>query len=237
MCEPLLKTENIVKHFGGIQAMRGVSLKFFNRKIYCIIGPNGAGKSTFFNIISGMLKPSAGRIIFENREIVGLPIYEYARIGITRKFQVPSVFENMTVRENLEVALHGLRSNTLRAERISFALNITRLEDQADTQSGKLSHGQKQWLEIGMAVAPQPKLLLLDEPTAGMSMEETQKTVDLLLGLKGDFTVIVIEHDMRFVRSLDSHTIVIHQGKVLKEGNFAEISGNDTVREVYLGRR
>lgn len=237
MSEPVLVAEGIVKHFGGIKALQGVSLKFHRGELHCIIGPNGAGKSTFFNAITGMFRLTAGSIKFEGRDIVNLPIQEYARLGITRKFQVPSVFESMTVRDNLQVALLGLRSKAQWKERIKHILTITRLEELVDVQTGTLSHGQKQWLEIGMAVMPEPKLLLLDEPTAGMTGVETQKTAELLLGLKGNLTIVVIEHDMQFVRVLDSHTIVMHQGKVLREGRFAEIEQDVTVRDVYLGRQ
>ncbi len=237
MAESILTTTDVMMHFGGIQALQGVSLNIIAGNLQCIIGPNGAGKSTLFNVISGMYRPTAGQIYFEGRDIVGLPFHEYARVGITRKFQVPSVFESMTVRENLEVAMLGFRFKTDWAERVEYLLNITGLKNQADIQSGTLSHGQKQWLEIGMAVMPEPKLLLLDEPTAGMTGEETQKTAELLLGLSGNHTVVVIEHDMRFVRALDCHTIVMHQGKVLRQGKFAEMAQDETVRDVYLGRR
>ena len=237
MSEPVLIVKNIAKHFGGIKALQDVSLDFAKGELQCVIGPNGAGKSTFFNAITGMFRLTAGSVEFEGRDIVGLPIHEIARIGITRKFQVPSVFESMTVRDNLQVALPGLKPRANWKERVKHILKMTRLEELAEVQTSTLSHGQKQWLEIGMAVMPQPKLLLLDEPTAGMTTEETQKTAKLLLGFKGDLTIVVIEHDMRFVRTLDSRTIVMHQGKILRDGVFAEIEQDKTVRDVYLGRQ
>jgi ABC-type uncharacterized transport system ATPase subunit len=168
--------------------------------------------------------------------MVGVSPHRFARLGIARKFQVPAVFESMTVGDNLMVAARDLDPGTAatRAEELMESLSLT---VEADRLAGELAHGQKQWLEIGMGLMSAPKLLLLDEPTAGMSREETHKTADLLLGLKGRTAIIAIEHDMRFVRQLACRTMVLHQGRLIAEGPFAEIEANDLVRDVYLGRR
>jgi ABC-type uncharacterized transport system ATPase subunit len=202
----------------------------------CIIGPNGAGKSTVFNMLAGSIRPTSGDILFQGRSIVGRAIQEFARLGIARKFQVPSLFGSLTVRENLDVAMQRGPQGHERGERIDRALEMLELVDRQDMRAGDLAHGQKQWLEIGMALMTQPRLLLLDEPTAGMGPEETQRTARLLLGLKGQ-TTIVIEHDMNFVRALACPTLVMHQGKIIAEGCFEEIERSELVRDVYLGRQ
>ena len=236
MSDILLSASNLCRTFGGITAVAGVSLTIRAGEIHCIIGPNGAGKSTLLNMLCGTLTPTAGSIRFESRELVGLPVYAFARAGITRKFQVPSVFETMTVSDNLEIALPRRRIMDGPA-RIASMLNLLSLAQLANAQAGALAHGQKQWLEIGMALMAQPRLLLLDEPTAGMTPEETQRTAQLLLSLLGSITIVAIEHDMSFVRALNCHTMVMHQGGVIAEGEFAAIERNETVRDIYLGRQ
>jgi urea ABC transporter ATP-binding protein UrtD len=235
--EVLLHAENIQKRFGGVAAVSDVSLEVPRGGLRCIIGPNGAGKSTLFNLLCGTLKPDAGTIRFEGRDIIGLPLHAYARIGIARKFQVPSVFETMTVRANL--AISSLSKNKAHDDdkRVDDILDMLSLALVAETIAGELAHGQKQWLEIGMALMSAPKLLLLDEPTAGMTKEETQLTANLLQSLVGEMTIVAIEHDMRFVRALECHTIVMHRGRVIAEGLFGEIEANEMVRDVYLGRQ
>ena len=237
MAEALLRADNLEKHFGGVAAVDGVSLEFTRGGLRCIIGPNGAGKSTLFNMLCGTLEPDAGSIWFDGRDILGLPLHAYARIGIARKFQIPSVFESMTVRGNVVVSLPPtghVHSDDGRVDEIVDMMSLTGVQDVA---AGELAHGQKQWLEIGMALMSAPKLLLLDEPTAGMTNEETQQTADLLQTLSGETTIIAIEHDMRFVRALECRTLVMHRGRVIAEGQFAEIEANEMVRDVYLGRR
>jgi ABC-type uncharacterized transport system ATPase subunit len=183
-----------------------------------------------------VLRPSRGSIRFEGRDLVGLAPYHFARRGIARKFQVPGVFESMSVRDNLLVADRSSDADESlqRAEDLAGLLSLT---PHAGVVAGELAHGQKQWLEIGMGLMSRPKLLLLDEPTAGMSVEETRRTADLLLGLKGKTAIIAIEHDMRFVRQLNCRTMVLHQGRVIAEGSFGEIEADALVRDVYLGRR
>ena len=237
MAEALLRADNLEKHFGGVAAVDGVSLEFTRGDLRCIIGPNGAGKSTLFNMLCGTLEPDAGSIWFDGRDILGLPLHAYARIGIARKFQIPSVFESMTVRGNVEVSLPPTGHDHSDDGRVDEIVDMMSLSGVQDVAAGELAHGQKQWLEIGMALMSAPKLLLLDEPTAGMTNEETQQTADLLQTLSGETTIIAIEHDMRFVRALECRTLVMHRGRVIAEGQFAEIEANEMVRDVYLGRR
>jgi ABC-type uncharacterized transport system ATPase subunit len=236
LSEILLSTFDLCRIFGGITAVAGVSLTVHAGEIHCIIGPNGAGKSTLLNMLCGTLAPTSGSIRFESRDLIGLPVFAFARAGITRKFQVPSVFETMTVSENLEIALPRRRLVD-GPTRIAAMLDLLSLTPLADAKAATLAHGQKQWLEIGMTLIAEPRLLLLDEPTAGMTPEETQRTARLLLSLGGSITMIAIEHDMSFVRALDCHTMVMHQGRVIAEGEFAAIERNETVRDIYLGRQ
>jgi ABC-type uncharacterized transport system ATPase subunit len=233
---PLLCADDLQIRFGGVVVLRGVSLTLERGELCCIIGPNGAGKSTLFNMLAGTLRPAHGAIRFEGNNIVGLPIHRFARLGIVRKFQVPSLFESLTVRDNLEVARRGIEAPQ-RAARIDELIDLLGLSDRAGLRAAELAHGHKQWLEIGMALMVGPKLLLLDEPTAGMTAEETLATANLLLRLRGRTAIIVIEHDMRFVRAVDSRTMVLHQGRIIADGPFGEIERNATVREIYLGRQ
>lgn len=235
--ETLLRASDLAIRFGGVAAVRGVSLTLGSGELRCIIGPNGAGKSTLFNLLAGSLRPDSGTIEFAGRSIVGLAVHEFARVGIARKFQVPSLFASLTVRQNLSVASRARETAASRESRIERMMADLDLEGRAKVLAGELAHGQKQWLEIGMALMSRPKLLLLDEPTAGMGPEETQKTAHLLQGLAGSLTIVVIEHDMYFVRALACPTLVLHQGQVIAEGDFADIERNDLVRDVYLGRQ
>jgi len=237
MSDVLLSTHDLRRHFGGVVAVQGVTLEVRDGELYCIIGPNGAGKSTLLNMLCGTLTPTSGSIRFQGKEVVGLPVHEFSRIGIARKFQVPSVFETMSVHDNLEVALPRQRAKVDGAARIAGVLELLSLSSLSGVKAGTLAHGQKQWLEIGMALVAEPKLLLLDEPTAGMTAEETQRTAKLLLSLKGSFTIVAIEHDMKFVRALNCHTMVMHQGRVIADSPFAMIEQNETVRDIYLGRQ
>ena len=236
MTGPLLQANDLQIHFGGLVVLRGVSFTLASGELCCIIGPNGAGKSTLFNALAGTLRPAQGAIRFEGHNLIGLAIHRFARLGVVRKFQVPSLFENLTVHDNLQVAGRGLDA-AHRAARIEELLNMLGFVERASLVAGELAHGHKQWLEIGMALMVGPKLLLLDEPTAGMTAEETRATADLLLGLRGRIAIIVIEHDMRFVRAVDSRTMVLHQGRIIADGTFAEIERNSTVRDIYLGRQ
>ncbi len=231
--QPLLRLEGVTRTFGAFTAVNNVTEDFSSDEINCIIGPNGAGKSTLLNMICGTLPVTSGRIKLGETPIQGLSGDRIAKLGIARKFQVPSIFSSLTVAENLSVAA-ALRGDK---KLINEILARIRMEDEAHRLAAGLSHGKKQWLEIGMALALRPKILLLDEPTAGLSADETRATGSFLKELKGDVTVVVIEHDMAFVRDLNARTIVLHLGEIIASGAFAEIESNELVKDVYLGRK
>jgi ABC-type uncharacterized transport system ATPase subunit len=233
---PLLNAIGLNKRFGGVVATKDVSISIAALEIKCIIGANGAGKSTLFNILCGALTPDSGTVTFDGKSLLGLPLHQFARTGIARKFQVPSVFPSLTVAQNLETAYRGKITSAGLRTRVDALLQRTQQSHLAGTLAGNLAHGHKQWLEIGMALMSAPRLLLLDEPTAGMTLEETQKTAELIKELAEDTAVMAIEHDMGFVRALGCHTYVMHQGAIIVEGRFAEIERNELVRDVYLGR-
>jgi ABC-type uncharacterized transport system ATPase subunit len=241
---PLLKLSGIVKSFGGIIALDGVDLSIESGSLTCIIGPNGCGKTTLFNVITGAFPPTAGNIQYENRDITGLPAYQIARRGIARKFQVPGIYPSLTVAENFEVAA-AARTSVKRlllggagygtAGRDVFEL--TNLKGRALVSAAELAHGEKQWLEIAMLMTCDPKLILLDEPTAGMTIAETQRTADLILKINRERgkTILVIEHDMHFVRRLACRVIVMMRGRVFRDGTYEEAQADSEVRKAYLG--
>ncbi|MCF8067488.1 MAG: ATP-binding cassette domain-containing protein [Desulfobacterales bacterium] len=237
MAAKLLETSNIKKYFGGLKVLQDVNISLDYGELLCILGPNGAGKTTFFNVISGTFKPTGGKVVFEGKNIAGLPIHKYARMGIMRKFQVPSIFDDLSVRENLAVAMIANRNSAPSNDRIMEVIDIIGLKTFIDTEAGNLAHGQKQWLEIGLAIITDPKLLLLDEPTAGMTADETAKTASLINSLRGQYAIIVIEHDMHFVRALNSYTIILHKGTNFREGSFSQIESDPEVKEIYMGRK
>ncbi|WP_095198929.1 ATP-binding cassette domain-containing protein [Mesorhizobium carmichaelinearum] len=234
MSDVLLQVENVGIRFGGLQALEGLNLTVRDKELCCIIGPNGAGKSTFLNVLTGTLRPTSGSVRFLGDDIAGLPLHRIARLGIARKFQIPSVFPSLSVEDNLKVARWGAPSP---ARPVGELLELVALSNRAATLAGELAHGQKQWLEIGMALAIEPRLLLLDEPTAGMTPQETLATAEMLLRLKGEFSIVAVEHDIRFVRALNCETLVLHQGRRLRSGPFHDIETDEMVRDVYLGRR
>ena len=217
----------------------------------CIIGPNGAGKTTMMDVITGKTRPDAGKVFFGSTiDLLRLRENEIASVGIGRKFQKPTVFEQLSVFENLELALkadRGVRTSMLfrlngeQLDRIGSMLSLIHLKDSAQRSAGLLSHGQKQWLEIGMLLMQYPKLLLLDEPVAGMTDEETERTAELFLSLEGSHSLVVVEHDMKFIGELtqgkaSKKVTVLHEGSVLAEGSLADVQANEKVVEVYLGR-
>jgi urea ABC transporter ATP-binding protein UrtD len=234
----LLRTEGLTKRFRGLVANDHIEFSLRPGELRCIIGPNGAGKTTFVSMVSGHLAPTAGRIWFKGMDITALSIAQRAKLGIARKFQTPSVFDRLTVLRNLELAALGKRvSAAARAARIDEVLGITRLGDLQHVNASALSHGQRQWLEVGMLLANHAELLLLDEPTAGMTAEETRATGELLLRLAGSdkLSIVIIEHDMNFIRDLRAPVTVLHLGRLLLHGSFAEVAQNEQVRNVYLG--
>jgi branched-chain amino acid transport system ATP-binding protein/urea transport system ATP-binding protein len=231
----VLETQGLEKRFGGVQAVAGVDFSVRHGELRCLIGPNGAGKSTFFKLITGQLRASSGRIAFEGREIGGLAPHAIGRLGIGIKNQVPSVFEGLSVAENLWLAARR-RHPVHRARAVVFELlERLHLGDVAKQTVGTLAHGMRQWIDIGMVIAQNPKLLLLDEPTAGMAAEEIERTVELIRDINRDASVIVVEHDMQFIRQLNSRVTVFHQGRILVEDIMENVQRDPRVREVYLG--
>ena len=232
----ILETRGLTKSFGGIQVARSIDFALKQGEMHCLIGPNGAGKSSFFRLILGEHLPDAGSILFDGEDITGLKSFARIRRGISVKFQVPGIFKALSVRHNLEIAFqHHLRGHDLDAT-ISRVLDFVELADEAATPAGALSHGQQQWLEIGMAVGVEPKLLLLDEPTAGMSPDETHRTGEMLRALNArGITILAVEHDMAFVQQVAERVTVLHFGSLFAQGTVEEIVNHPGVAEIYLG--
>jgi branched-chain amino acid transport system ATP-binding protein len=234
---PLLETRRLNKRFGGLQVIADVDFVLSPGELHCLIGPNGAGKSTLFRLILGEYEPTSGQVFYDGREITRLEPHDRVRRGISVKFQVPGIFKALSVAQNLEIALqHHLEGLSLRDE-IERQLEFLNLAAEANEAAGNLSHGQKQWLEIGMATGLKPKLLLLDEPTAGMSPDETHATGKMLHSLQAEgMTVLAVEHDMAFVRQIATRVTVLHFGRIFAQGSIDEIMANDRVAEIYLGQ-
>jgi urea transport system ATP-binding protein len=244
-----LYLEDVSVSFDGFKALNALTLAVDVGELRCIIGPNGAGKTTMMDCITGKTRPDAGRLSFGSTiDLLRLAEPEIAQIGIGRKFQKPTVYENLSVFHNLELALAAdrrvraalfARLTGPQLDRIDEVLSLIHLRHDAQRTAGLLSHGQKQWLEIGMLLMQDPKLLLLDEPVAGMTDEETERTAELFLSLEGQHSLIVVEHDMKFVEQLTQgrrKVTVLHEGRVLAEGRLADVQANQQVVEVYLGR-
>jgi len=240
----LLELQGVTVSFDGFLALNDLNLQLAPGELRAVIGPNGAGKTTFLDVITGKVKPTRGDVVFRGRSIVGRSEHHISRLGIGRKFQTPRVYQNLSPRRNLELAVRGphgpaaLLFGSLSSEqrdRVQHLLSVVGLERQAQQPAGGLSHGQKQWLEIAMLVAQDPELLLVDEPVAGLTDEETSRTADLLKQLAGDHTVLVIEHDMEFIRDLQAPVTVLHEGHVLCEGSMDQVQNDPRVIEVYLG--
>jgi urea transport system ATP-binding protein len=242
----LLYLDNVTVSFDGFRALNALSLTVDHAEMRAIIGPNGAGKTTMMDVITGKTRPNEGTALFEgSHDLAALDEAAIAQLGIGRKFQTPTVFEMHTVADNLLLALKNQRGplatlfsrrTTQERERIDVLLERVRLTVQRHRRAGELSHGQKQWLEIGMLLAQEPKLLLIDEPAAGMTDQETADTADLLRDIARSKAVIVVEHDMTFVRDLGVKVTCLHEGSVLAEGSLDAVSANERVVEVYLGR-
>lgn len=241
----ILYLEGLNVSFDGFKAINNLNLYIDDGELRCIIGPNGAGKTTMMDIITGKTKADSGSAWFgQNINLLKMDEPAIAAAGIGRKFQKPTVFENHRVHENLELAMAGKKEvwPTLTAKldsaqegRIAETLKLIGLSDQPDARAGSLSHGQKQWLEIGMLLMQNPKLLLIDEPAAGMTHQEMERTAELLTTLAGEQSVVVVEHDMDFIRSIAKKVSVLHQGSILAEGTMDEVQNNQKVIEVYLG--
>jgi urea transport system ATP-binding protein len=251
--ELVLSVEGVSKSFDGFKAIDNLSFYLREGELHTVIGPNGAGKSTFMDLITARTKPDKGTITYHSGPGPGNDIdlirtrdHHVSRLGISRKFQNPTVYNFHTVYDNLLLSLQGSRGvldslfyrrKQEHDEKIHSVLKTIRLEVRKSDVAGSLSHGQKQWLEIGMLLAQDPKIMLVDEPAAGMSDEETERTGELLMSLEGKHSLIVIEHDMEFVRQIARRVTVLHQGRILKEGTFEMVRNDPQVIEVYLGRQ
>ncbi len=232
----LLETRALEKRFGGVIAVSGIDFTLHQGEIRCLIGPNGAGKSTFFKMLSGQLRPTAGTVLFSGENLVGRDPHEIARRGVGIKNQVPDVMNGLTVRENLWIAAHARRGQRNENRIVDVLAERLALGDILDRLVGELSHGQRQWVEIALVIATEPRLILLDEPTAGMTDEETAKTAELIRELNRTATIVVVEHDMQFIQKIARKVTVFHQGRVLVEGSFDQVVADPVVRDVYLGR-
>lgn len=241
----LLEIKNITKSFQGLTAIKNLSLSFKEGELRCIIGPNGSGKTTLFNLITGHFPVTSGQIIYDGKDITKMSVHAISRLGICRKFQNPNIFGSLSVRDNLRIAaisdqkiisFFQKQNGGLSVDaEIDEILDLIELKSKQDWIASSLSHGEKQWLEIGMTLIKKPKMILLDEPTAGMTSQETSKTSRLIQNIGSKTTCIVIEHDLDFVKSLNSTITVLNRGEFLAEGSYENISTNKTVRDVYLG--
>jgi branched-chain amino acid transport system ATP-binding protein len=234
---PILETRGLEKRFGGVAAVSDVNFRLMPGELRCLIGPNGAGKSTFFKMVTGQLRPTAGSILLEGSDIVGAEPHAIGRRGVGIKNQVSVVMNGLSVRENLWLAARSRRRGAAvkaAAEATAERLSLTPILDRF---VGELAHGQRQWVEIAMVVVCEPKLVLLDEPAAGMSDEETTRTAELIRELNREATIVVVEHDMQFIRQIARTVTVFHQGRILVEDSFQNVVSNPVVRDVYLGRK
>jgi urea transport system ATP-binding protein len=242
----VLYLEDVTVSFDGFKALNKLSFSVDVGELRCIIGPNGAGKTTMMDVITGKTRPQSGKVFFgQTMDCTRMREPEISQAGIGRKFQKPTVFEQHSVYDNLELAIRADRGvwhslfgklSGVQMDRIDEILETVQLQELADSRAGLLSHGQKQWLEIGMLLAQDPKLLLLDEPVAGMTDHETVRTAELLKTLEGKHSIVVVEHDMDFVGSIARTVTVLHEGAVLAEGTMAQVQSDEKVIEVYLGR-
>jgi len=233
----LVEVKGVSKRFGGLTAVSGVDLSVNAGEVHCLIGPNGAGKSTLFKLIVGLYPPTEGSILFDTVDITKERPYARVQRGMSIKMQAPSVFKELPVRQNIQTALQDRVSGAERIAEEDRLLTLLNLTADGDKLAGALSHGQQQWLEIGMALALKPQLLLLDEPTAGMSPEETFKTGELIKSFNAEgMTVLVVEHDMAFVRQVAQRVTVLHLGKIFARGDLESILQNEKVAEIYLGK-
>ena len=243
MTDDLLQVRGLTVTFDGFRAISDLDFSVAAGELRFLIGPNGAGKTTLIDVITGLTRPAAGSVRFAGRELVGVKEHRIVRLGVGRTFQTAVVFDQLTVVDNLDLAANFrrpvaalMRKRRGIGERVEAALDTTGLRDLAYRQAGTLSHGQRQWLEIGMLVAQQPRLLLLDEPVAGMTRGERERTGELLRAVAREHTLVVVEHDMDFVRRFATRVTVLHEGRLLREGSVADVRNDPAVQEVYLGR-
>ncbi len=237
MTAPLLETRNLSIRFGGVLAVRDVNFALDEGELRCVIGPNGAGKSTFFKLVTGQLQPTHGAVFYRGVEVSRQPAYRIARLGVGIKTQVPSVFEGLTVRENIWLSasrVHPQQKAKIVVEEMLERLSLTAIRARVVSE---LAHGQRQWVELGMVLSTDPELVLLDEPAAGMTHEEVHKTAELLRQINKSKALIVVEHDMQFIRMIATKVTVFNQGAVLVEDTVGNIMRNPMVRDVYLGKQ
>ena len=242
----IMRAENVTMRFGGFTALNDVSVSFPEGQLTAIIGPNGAGKSTLFNVLSGAFPPSEGKIFYSGADITGTPQHKFSHLGIAKSFQITNVFPALTALENVRLAIQAMTcrfnmwtprsKHTAMEEKAAHFLEMVGLNQHHNRQASNLAHGEQRSLEIALALACNPKLLLLDEPTAGMSPEETTVMMDLITTLASERTVILVEHKMKLVMGISNHLIVLHHGEFLAEGTPDDIRNNDEVRRVYLGQ-
>ena len=233
----ILETHRLGKNFGGLTAVSDVDLSIEKNEIHCLIGPNGAGKSTLFKLLLGTYRPSVGRVVFQGNDVTKCKPFERILLGMSVKMQVPSIFHNLSVWQNLVIALQRRLAPVEIDVSVRELLIMLELDGENDKLAGALSHGQQQWLEIGMALALQPELLLLDEPTAGMSTEETFRTGQLIQRLNSlGMTILVVEHDMAFIRQIAQRVTVLHLGRIFAQDSVDRIIADPRVAEIYLGK-
>jgi branched-chain amino acid transport system ATP-binding protein len=237
MTAPLIETRGLSKNFGGVRAVREIDFSLAEGELRCLIGPNGAGKSTFFKLLTGQIKPTSGTVLFRASDITALQAHEIARRGIGIKTQVPSVFNGLSARDNLWIA--AARHNKGKAVTRAVDAQIERLAlgRFADKPVGELAHGQRQWVELGLVLCGDPDLILLDEPAAGMTEEERVRTAEIIREINRAHPLIVVEHDMSFIRTIARRITVFDRGSILMEGDVGEVFGNQAVRDVYLGKQ
>lgn len=233
---PILRTEGLTKRFGGVTAVAEVDFELRAGEVRCLIGPNGAGKSTFFKMLSGQIQPTAGRVLFDGQDIAGSEAHAIAKMGLGIKNQVPDVMNGLSVRENLWLAARARHSKHECNAVVDSLASQLALGQIMNRIVGELAHGQRQWVEIGCVIATRPRIILLDEPAAGMSDHETVKTAELILSLGQNATIVVVEHDMQFIQLIAQKVTVFHRGSILMEDSFDKVSADSVVRDVYLGR-
>ena len=237
MSVPLLEAQGVTMRFGGVAAVQDVNFVLTEVELRCLIGPNGAGKSTFFKILTGQLKPTEGVIRFRGKDITGINPHEIARLGVGIKTQVPNVFNGLTVREGIGIAA-GRKKSMRRANQIvEETMDLLQLTPIADLLVGQLAHGQRQWVEIASVLAQEPDLILLDEPAAGMTHEEVLRTADLIREINKKQALVVVEHDMQFIRMIAKTVTVFNRGKILIENQVEAVLADPQVRDVYLGKQ
>jgi branched-chain amino acid transport system ATP-binding protein len=237
MAAPLLETRDLNMRFGGVHAVRNVNFTLDEGELRCLIGPNGAGKSTFFKMLTGQLRPSQGQVLFRGYDISNAHAHQIARMGIGIKTQVPNVFDGLSVRENIWLSASRIDSGARANEAVDEMLERIGLTASAERLVGQLAHGQRQWVELGIVLSTDPELILLDEPAAGMTNEEVNKTAELVREINRSKALIVVEHDMQFIRMIAKKVTVFNQGSVLVEDDVENILRNPLVRDIYLGKQ